>query len=746
MLSYFKIDEWPVQPNNDFLERLKKEISSYDNVHPLYEKLKALTLPLIDEMVKKQNPIAANKPNGNQIGGLFDSEKIMVTTDGSANLDLTVLELVRVIKSSSLTLQHLELPGQFGTNLKISDAIREANTNKNRIKSGVGLMNVIYNKGMVKSSPLTKTERKEQKRVFIEKSVEMIRDQLEDVKKVYDKIFKEVEAETSVDLLNLGYMHTIETFINPEEGIVNDLRQSIKSLDRSTKTFLGKMPVVKNLLGELKELETKINQLKKLEAYKEQLFEYKKILDDKKTEKELQDLEDKSKKHDALKRGYAFDKEASISLKIKHDIFDKMKPEKDSMIVRYNDEWNVPEINFENPDKYRTGKKKYEYKFNFPTSVQKKEAYTRALRLRVDENFFDNSIKVNYTNKTGEVIAIGKPINLTHPVYLVPISIQNPYTDNIDKGETVRLYLRGKVYKYNQMQTDDSKNFRVLDNNTMTNIVMIGIKDTELTKFSIEDIKNNIMVFESRRENLASLYDTFNMLKKINPTMKINPGPLNFFNHEQFYIKSGICKRIFYEENVDTGDIIDDKVDYKNVFVFVYNSSLVSNRDIRINKEYGTIYANLEKVENASLISYLEVKTPVGAKKIKENKRSKINFGRKGSEIYIMSVADLEATIGEYAKNEAKLKDAENTINEAMLKAKEDKEAKEAEEEDIESEGMRYRYRQKKIVSEKPWRQAIMQAVEEKKKDEAASFLQDEQRRLDGEESEKRERNWEQRK
>ena len=39
-----------------------------------------------------------------------------------------------------------------------------------------------------------------------------------------------------------------------------------------------------------------------------------------------------------------------------------------------------------------TGKKKYEYKFNFPTSVQKKEAYTRALRLRVDENFFDNSI------------------------------------------------------------------------------------------------------------------------------------------------------------------------------------------------------------------------------------------------------------------------------------------------------------------------------------------------------------------
>ena len=746
LLSYFKIDEWPVQPNNDFLERLKKEISSYDNVHPLYEKLKALTLPLIDEMVKKQNPIAANKPNGNQIGGLFDSEKIMVTTDGSANLDLTVLELVRVIKSSSLTLQHLELPGQFGTNLKISDTIREANTNKNRIKSGVGLMNVIYNKGMVKSSPLTKTERKEQKRVFIEKSVEMIRDQLEDVKKVYDKIFKEVEAETSVDLLNLGYMHTIETFINPEEGIVNDLRQSIKSLDRSTKTFLGKMPVVKNLLGELKELETKINQLKKLEAYKEQLFEYKKILDDKKTEKELQDLEDKSKKHDALKRGYAFDKEASISLKIKHDIFDKMKPEKDSMIVRYNDEWNVPEINFENPDKYRTGKKKYEYKFNFPTSVQKKEAYTRALRLRVDENFFDNSIKVNYTNKTGEVIAIGKPINLTHPVYLVPISIQNPYTDNIDKGETVRLYLRGKVYKYNQMQTDDSKNFRVLDNNTMTNIVMIGIKDTELTKFSIEDIKNNIMVFESRRENLASLYDTFNMLKKINPTMKINPGPLNFFNHEQFYIKSGICKRIFYEENVDTGDIIDDKVDYKNVFVFVYNSSLVSNRDIRINKEYGTIYANLEKVENASLISYLEVKTPVGAKKIKENKRSKINFGRKGSEIYIMSVADLEATIGEYAKNEAKLKDAENTINEAMLKAKEDKEAKEAEEEDIESEGMRYRYRQKKIVSEKPWRQAIMQAVEEKKKDEAASFLQDEQRRLDGEESEKRERNWEQRK
>ena len=285
--------------------------------------------------------------------------------------------------------------------------------------------------------------------------------------------------------------------------------------------------------------------------------------------------------------------------------------------------------------------------------------------MRIDEKFFDNAIKVNYTNKTGEVIKMGMPINLTHPVYLVPISIQNPYTDNIVIGETVRLYLRGKVYKNNQMEGDDSNNFQVVDNNSLNNIVMIGIKDTELAKFSIEDVKNNIMSFDSRTENLASLSDIFTLFKQINPTMKMNPDPLKFFTHEQFYIKSGICKRIFYEENVDIGDIIDDNIDYNNVFVFVYNSSLVSNRDIRINKEYGTIYANLEKVENPSLISYLEVKSPIGAKKIKENKISNIKFGRKSSEIYIMSVAHLESTLESTIKEEGTAAiDDEGTDNE----------------------------------------------------------------------------------
>lgn len=633
--------------------------------------------------------------HGGTLFGIFNSSEILGTAVGSANLELIVLELVRVIKSSNTTLEHLELPGQFGTKstkvkdtnenaLKIGAAIKDVNENEIRIKSGVGLMKVIYDKQLFGSSRATKTEMKAQKRVYIESTVEMIRDQMEKVKDDYDAINEKIEAEASADLLDFGDMHTIETFIHPEEGIVNDLRQSIESLNKSTKTFFGKMKDVKYLIQELKEIEKQIYKLKELEAYKEQLFEYNKFLDDKKEEEELQSLEDKSKKREALKRGYVFDKKASISLTIKHDIFDKMKPEKDSMIVRYNDEWNVPEVKFENPDKYRTGKKKYEYKFHFPTSVQKKEAYKRALKLRVDETFFDNAIKVNYTNKTGEVITIGSPINITHPVYLVPISIQNPYTDNIDQGETVRLYLRGKVYKNNQMKSDDSNNFHIVDNNTMNNIVMIGIKDTELAKFSIEDIKNNIMSFEARTENLASLVDIFGMFKQINPTMKLNPDPLKFFNHEQFYIKNGICKRIFYEEKVDVGDIIDDKIDYNNVFVFVYNSSLVSNRDVRINKDYGTIYANLEKVKDTTLISYLEVKTPQGAKKIKDNKISNIKFGRKSSEIYIMSVAELEATITE---DETKKVDEEYEKNDAMLKAEEAEDAK--------SERLRQQYKKK---------------------------------------------------
>merc|ERR1712166_265153 len=215
------------------------------------------------------------------------------TAVGSANLDLIVLELVRVIKSSSLTLQHLELPGQFGTKStkvkdtnenasKISAAINDATNNEIRSKSEVGgLITVIYDKQLFGSSRATKTERKAQKRVFIENSVEMIRDQMEKVQADYDAINEKVEAEASADLLDFGDMHTIETFIHPEEGMVNDLRLSIKSLDRSTKSFFGKMKDVKYLLEELKEIEKQIYKLKDLEAYKEQLFEYRKFLDDK---------------------------------------------------------------------------------------------------------------------------------------------------------------------------------------------------------------------------------------------------------------------------------------------------------------------------------------------------------------------------------------------------------------------------------------------------------------------------------
>merc|ERR1712166_128585 len=351
-------------------------------------------------------------------------------------------------------------------------------------------------------------------------------------------------------------------------------------------------------------------------------------------------------------KGYIFDIKEYIKLIIKHDIFDKMQPEKDSMIVRYNDEWNLPEVKFENPGKYRTGKRKFTYNFMFPTSFQKKEAYKRELILNVGKGFFANSIKVNYINQTGNVIEEDADIYLTHPVYLVPISIKNPYTDGIDVFETVRLYLRGKVYKDNHTNTDDTNNFEILDNNTMGNIVMIGIKDTVLKKFSIKDIKKNIISFDSKSENLGSLFDIFKILKQINHTMELSPGPLEFFKHEQFYIKDNICKRIFYEKDID--NTVDNIVMWDEVYVFVYNTTLVSNRDIRLNKEYGTIYANLEKELSCGSIPYDEVKTPNGVKKIKEKLKEcanqkkyiiKINFGKKGSDIYIMTVSKLEDII-----------------------------------------------------------------------------------------------------
>ena len=91
-------------------------------------------------------------------------------------------------------------------------------------------------------------------------------------------------------------------------------------------------------------------------------------------------LEAKSKTTEALKRGYTFDSKTHIEILIKSSIFDKMRDEMEIMMVRYNDCWNVPGKKFDNPDNYRTGKKEYKYNYRFPTSVEKKAAYKRALK------------------------------------------------------------------------------------------------------------------------------------------------------------------------------------------------------------------------------------------------------------------------------------------------------------------------------------------------------------------------------
>ena len=64
-------------------------------------------------------------------------------------------------------------------------------------------------------------------------------------------------------------------------------------------------------------------------------------------------------------RSYLYDAKSYIDLQIKGHIFDQMNSKKDTMIVKYNDEWSLPTTRFEDPGLYRTGKKDFIMKFYF---------------------------------------------------------------------------------------------------------------------------------------------------------------------------------------------------------------------------------------------------------------------------------------------------------------------------------------------------------------------------------------------
>ena len=97
----------------------------------------------------------------------------------------------------------------------------------------------------------------------------------------------------------------------------------------------------------------------------------------------------------------------------------------------------------------------------------------------------------HFTNNSGKDIAMGEPIYMVHPLYLVPIMTNNQYTDGIKQNETVRIYLKVKIYILNQENngknkghmSDDSKNYNIVGGVAAKNIVQITIKNMELSPY-----------------------------------------------------------------------------------------------------------------------------------------------------------------------------------------------------------------------------------------------------------------------
>ena len=140
-----------------------------------------------------------------------------------------------------------------------------------------------------------------------------------------------------------------------------------------------------------------------MKEFKQQAIVFK---GEKEVRKQMEDLENmESNLNDsyaATSRSYTYDAKTYIDLKINGSIFDSIDSKKDTIIVKYNDEWSLPSVRFEDSSIYRTGKKDFIMKFYFPTSVEKKEAYKKMLTSRDDPQFFEkgNIVKVNWTNKS----------------------------------------------------------------------------------------------------------------------------------------------------------------------------------------------------------------------------------------------------------------------------------------------------------------------------------------------------------
>ena len=205
----------------------------------------------------------------------------------------------------------------------------------------------------------------------------------------------------------------------------------------------------------------------------------------------------------------------------------------------------------------------------------------------------------------------------------------------------------------------------------------------ELSKFSISEIKENIKKCELLNENYYDLYHVYNLLTSMDNTFVLpNVKLLDFYNHQQFIINIfGVKKRIFYKKNEESdismkqknlnggGNPIESLIDVNNTMIYIFNTQLVNKGRVRLNKKYGTIYSNLEESVSDKLkdIENMEL-TQIDNESLDFNKIYKLNYGSLSTEIYIMSVKNLEMIfentnsdiIMEPGIDEIKLEDANN--------------------------------------------------------------------------------------
>ena len=111
------------------------------------------------------------------------------------------------------------------------------------------------------------------------------------------------------------------------------------------------------------------------------------------------------------------------------------------------------------------------------------------VEVKIPKNHKDKTLKVQIENNTTDAIS------LLHPVYLIRISVKNPYKKSIKPGETVRLYLRGTINDVNSTNEKEKPNFILLNNQVNSNISQIVFEETTYDDFNIEQIEHNLAYY-----------------------------------------------------------------------------------------------------------------------------------------------------------------------------------------------------------------------------------------------------------